>query len=198
MHLISWGLTCSCASVLMEDDLVLAGKCVKGISTLLQSSSLPGKWCGSEQEAECTRRPKEMRSDGVRTAAVPQDSAAQKRPPQGAKHLFWAGFQPWYWLVMINLLELGRTLAQVDRTQSHSVLRVCWWFSCSSQMHCPSVVALEDETSSVFKQKLWVSKELVCNGREPVALGWEGIGEGKKHKPDFKFHVYFYDSMCFL
>lgn len=92
MHLISWGLTCSCASVLMEDDLVLAGKCVKGISTLLQSSSLPGKWCGSEQEAECTRRPKEMRSDGVRTAAVPQDSAAQKRPPQGAKHLFWAGF----------------------------------------------------------------------------------------------------------
>lgn len=95
---------------------------VQEFSSLLHWSSLPGKWCGSEQEAECARRPKETRSDGIRTAAVPQDSAAQKWPLQGAKRLFWAGFQPWYWLVMISLLELGRTLAQVDRTQFHSVL----------------------------------------------------------------------------
>lgn len=103
----------------------------RGISTgsgVFQSpawSSLPGKWCGSEQEAKSTRRLKEILSDGVRTADLPQDSAAQKWPLQGATagaSLFWAGFQPWYWLVMINLLELGRTLAQVDRTQFHSVL----------------------------------------------------------------------------
>lgn len=74
------------------------------------------------RKQSCTRRPKEGGSDGVRTAAVPQDSGAQKWPLQGAKHLFWAGFQPWYWLVMINLLELGRTLAPVDRTQFRSVL----------------------------------------------------------------------------
>lgn len=128
MHLISWGLTCSYASVLVEGDLVLGGERVKRYLCWFRSSpvSCTGVLClgngvGGEQEAECTRRPKEMGFDAVRIAAVPQDSTAQKWPLQGAKSLFWAAFQPWYCLIMINLLELRGTLAQVDRTQFQSV-----------------------------------------------------------------------------
>lgn len=70
------------------------------------------------------------------TAALPQDSAAQKWPLQGAAagtSLLWAGFHTWYGLVMINFLELGRTLAQVDRTQFHSVL----FYMCAGDSAAP-------------------------------------------------------------
>lgn len=65
-----------------------------------------------------------------------QDSAAQKWPLQGATagaSLLWAGFHTWYWLVIISLLELGRTLAQVDRTQFHSVL----FYVCAGDSAAP-------------------------------------------------------------
>lgn len=38
MYLISWGLSCPYASVVVEDDLFLGGKCVKGFLCCFRNS----------------------------------------------------------------------------------------------------------------------------------------------------------------
>ena len=83
----------------MEGDLGSGGKCcddflkwlrrISAGSGVLRSpawSFPPGEGCGGEREEEYTRRQEETGSDGVRTPAAPQDSAAQTWPLPGAQH----------------------------------------------------------------------------------------------------------------
>ena len=130
-------------------------------SSLLHWSFPPGEGCGGEREEDYTRRQKNW--DLMRWGHQLLHRTLQHRRGLCQEPSTGEGFQPWYSLVTVNVLELGRALAHVDGVWFCSVLLMCLLVI---HLLLPDALPFNFflgrwDQSSVFKQKWWVSKGLL-------------------------------------